>query len=98
MIGTGLGAENGALFRRGEAIQLIQEVTEFVFDKTGTLTKGEPAVTDFLLLNRDSGDMFSESATDSVFSAGSVSAASSVSEIGRASCRERGTCTGGSAL
>src|SRR5690625_3438686 len=85
MIGTGLGAENGALFRRGEAIQLIQEVTEFVFDKTGTLTKGEPAVTDFLLLNRDSGDMFSESATDSVFSAGSVTTARSVSAAGSVS-------------
>ncbi len=47
MIGTGLGAENGVLIRRGEAIQRLQEVTEIIFDKTGTLTKGEPMVTDF---------------------------------------------------
>src|SRR6056297_3986633 len=46
MVGTGLGAENGILVRKGEAIQLLQDVTTFVFDKTGTLTKGEPEVTD----------------------------------------------------
>jgi len=46
MVGTGLGAENGILIRKGEAIQLLQDVTTFVFDKTGTLTKGEPEVTD----------------------------------------------------
>lgn len=46
MVGTGLGAENGILIRRGEAIQRLQDVTTFVFDKTGTLTKGEPEVTD----------------------------------------------------
>lgn len=49
MIGSGMGAENGILIRRGEAIQRIQEVTEFVFDKTGTLTTGEPSVTDMEL-------------------------------------------------
>lgn len=46
MVGTGLGAENGILIRKGEAIQRLQDVTTFVFDKTGTLTKGEPEVTD----------------------------------------------------
>lgn len=45
MVGSGLGAENGILIRRGEAIQTLQESTLFVFDKTGTLTKGEPDVT-----------------------------------------------------
>lgn len=49
MIGSGMGAENGILIRRGEAIQRLQEVTEFVFDKTGTLTTGEPSVTDMEL-------------------------------------------------
>ncbi|MGM0460169.1 MAG: heavy metal translocating P-type ATPase [Bacteroidota bacterium] len=46
MVGSGLGAENGILIRRGEAIQRLQEVTTIVFDKTGTLTKGELQVTD----------------------------------------------------
>lgn len=48
MVGSGLGAENGILIRRGEAIQRLNDVTTFVFDKTGTLTKGEPAVTDWI--------------------------------------------------
>jgi Cu+-exporting ATPase len=48
MVGTGLGAENGILIRKGESIQRLQEVTTFVFDKTGTLTKGEPAVVDWV--------------------------------------------------
>lgn len=47
MVGTGMGAENGILIRRGEAIQRLQEVTTFVFDKTGTLTKGEPKVVEW---------------------------------------------------
>lgn len=48
MVGTGLGAENGILIRRGESIQRLQEVTTFVFDKTGTLTKGEPEVVEWV--------------------------------------------------
>lgn len=50
MVGTGMGAENGVLIRRGEAIQRLQEVTTFVFDKTGTLTKGEPEVVKWELI------------------------------------------------
>ncbi|NBC65343.1 MAG: heavy metal translocating P-type ATPase [Bacteroidetes bacterium] len=51
MIGTGLGAENGILIRKGEAIQRMEEVTTFVFDKTGTLTNGHPEVTDLELFS-----------------------------------------------
>lgn len=47
MAGSGLGAENGILIRKGEAIQILQEATTFVFDKTGTLTKGEPEVVEW---------------------------------------------------
>jgi len=48
MVGTGLGAENGILIRKGESIQRLQEVTAFVFDKTGTVTKGEPEVVEWI--------------------------------------------------
>ncbi|MDW8102770.1 MAG: heavy metal translocating P-type ATPase [Anaerolineae bacterium] len=45
MVGSGLGAQNGILFRSGEAIQTLKDVKVIVFDKTGTLTKGKPEVT-----------------------------------------------------
>jgi len=51
MVGTGIGAENGILFRKGEAIQTMREVKAIVFDKTGTLTKGKPEVTDVVPIN-----------------------------------------------
>ncbi len=47
MVGTGRGAEIGVLFRKGEALQLLQEVRVVAVDKTGTLTEGKPTLTDF---------------------------------------------------
>jgi Cu+-exporting ATPase len=41
-----MGAENGVLIRRGEAIQTLKDVKVMVFDKTGTITQGQPEVTD----------------------------------------------------
>lgn len=46
MVGSGLGAENGILIRKGEAIQRMKDVNAIVLDKTGTITKGKPTVTD----------------------------------------------------
>ncbi|ERJ11245.1 heavy metal translocating P-type ATPase [Haloplasma contractile] len=48
MVGSGIGAENGVLIRKGEAIQTIKDVHTIVFDKTGTITKGKPEVTDLV--------------------------------------------------
>ncbi|QGG79606.1 copper-translocating P-type ATPase [Litorivicinus lipolyticus] len=48
MIGTGKAAEFGVLFRRGDALQALSEVTTVALDKTGTLTEGKPRVTDQL--------------------------------------------------
>ncbi|WP_180051647.1 heavy metal translocating P-type ATPase [Acinetobacter sp. YH12099] len=47
MVGTGRGAEMGVLFRKGEALQLLQDVKVVAVDKTGTLTEGKPTLTDF---------------------------------------------------
>ena len=47
MVGTGRGAELGVLFRKGEALQSLQEVSVVAVDKTGTLTEGKPTLTDF---------------------------------------------------
>ncbi|MFW6237169.1 MAG: heavy metal translocating P-type ATPase, partial [Desulfosudaceae bacterium] len=46
MAGTGKAAENGVLFRRGEAIEALARVDTIVFDKTGTITEGRPKVVD----------------------------------------------------
>ena len=46
MVGTGLGAENGILFKTPGAMQKLKSVNAIVFDKTGTITIGKPVVTD----------------------------------------------------
>lgn len=51
MVGSGMGAEHGILFRSGEAIQTLKDVNIVVFDKTGTITKGKPEVTDIQSIN-----------------------------------------------
>ncbi len=51
MVGTGKGAENGILLRSGEALERAGKIDIVVMDKTGTITKGQPVVTDFILLN-----------------------------------------------
>jgi Cu2+-exporting ATPase len=44
MVGTGLGAKRGILFKSAAAIEAAARVEVVVIDKTGTLTKGEPEV------------------------------------------------------
>jgi Cu+-exporting ATPase len=50
MVGSGMGAANGVLIRRGAAIQAVKDVTTIVLDKTGTITAGKPGVTDVIAL------------------------------------------------
>jgi Cu2+-exporting ATPase len=44
MVGTGLGARRGILFKNAIAIEQSAKLGTVVFDKTGTLTRGEPEV------------------------------------------------------
>jgi len=53
MVGTGKGAQNGILFRSGEALEQAKKINLIVLDKTGTLTRGHPVVTDIHLANSD---------------------------------------------
>ncbi|MGE6792144.1 heavy metal translocating P-type ATPase [Pseudomonas guineae] len=48
MVGTGRAAEIGILFRKGEALQALRDVSVIALDKTGTLTKGRPELTDLV--------------------------------------------------
>ncbi|WP_299425954.1 heavy metal translocating P-type ATPase [uncultured Meiothermus sp.] len=52
MVGTGKAAELGLLFRKGQALQSLQEARTVALDKTGTLTRGRPELTDFVLPNQ----------------------------------------------
>lgn len=49
MVGTGLGAKRGVLFKNATALETSARIDTVVMDKTGTLTKGEPEVTDFVV-------------------------------------------------
>ncbi len=49
MVGTGRGAELGVLFRKGDALQILEGVKVVAFDKTGTLTEGRPVLSDLVL-------------------------------------------------
>lgn len=46
MVGGGVGARRGILFKTAEALELSGRARTVAFDKTGTLTEGEPTVTD----------------------------------------------------
>ncbi len=46
MVATGRAAELGILFRQGDALQSLKEITVVALDKTGTLTEGKPVLTD----------------------------------------------------
>jgi P-type Cu+ transporter len=56
MTGTGRAAELGVLFRKGEALQTLQDVTLIAFDKTGTLTFGKPRLTDLVAAKGEKDD------------------------------------------
>src|SRR5512133_2336867 len=51
MVGTGLGARRGILFRNAVALEQLAGLDTVVLDKTGTLTKGEPEVV--AIISRD---------------------------------------------
>lgn len=48
MVGTGLGAVNGILFKNASALEDATKLNVIIFDKTGTLTMGKPEVVDLV--------------------------------------------------
>ncbi len=48
MVGNGVSAKNGILFKTGEALETAGRARIIALDKTGTITSGEPKVTDLI--------------------------------------------------
>jgi Cu2+-exporting ATPase len=57
MVGSGLGARRGILFKHATALEMAARIDVVVMDKTGTLTKGEPEVTDAFLEGGDEANL-----------------------------------------
>ncbi|MDO9028319.1 MAG: heavy metal translocating P-type ATPase, partial [Candidatus Roizmanbacteria bacterium] len=52
MVGTGIGVQHGILIKDAESLETAHKVRTIVFDKTGTLTKGQPEVTDIVVIEK----------------------------------------------
>ena len=53
MVGNGIAAKNGILFKTSESLENLGKMQIIALDKTGTITKGEPKVTDVYSLDDD---------------------------------------------
>lgn len=52
MVGNGVGAKNGILYKTAVSLETAGRIQTVVLDKTGTITKGEPAIADILPFNK----------------------------------------------
>ncbi len=48
MVGSGVGARNGILFKTAASLEEVGRITSIALDKTGTVTEGRPSVTDLV--------------------------------------------------
>ena len=51
MVGSGVGASNGILYKTAAAMENLGRVSTVAMDKTGTVTEGRPVVTDIISLD-----------------------------------------------
>jgi len=56
MVGTGLGALNGILYKNATALEQASQIQAVIFDKTGTLTVGQPEVVEVVAADHLSSD------------------------------------------
>jgi Cu2+-exporting ATPase len=48
MVGNGVGAKNGILFKTAESLEVTGRIKTIALDKTGTVTEGKPVITDII--------------------------------------------------
>lgn len=51
MVGNGMGAKNGILFKTAVSLEETGKTQIVALDKTGTITRGEPEITDMIPIN-----------------------------------------------
>ena len=59
MVGNGVGAKNGILFKTAVSLEETGRVSTVVLDKTGTITEGKPKVTDIIPINISENELLS---------------------------------------
>lgn len=63
MVGNGIGAKNGILFKTSASLEQVGKTQIVILDKTGTITKGEPVVTDIIPLETDEKTLIQKAAS-----------------------------------
>lgn len=59
MVGSGVGAKNGILFKNAEALETSGKIDIVALDKTGTLTEGKPCVSEVYTSGISEGELIS---------------------------------------
>ena len=57
MVGSGVGAKNGVLYKTAQSLELAGRIKIVALDKTGTLTLGKPEVTDIIAYGKNLNDL-----------------------------------------
>ena len=57
MVGNGVGAKNGILFKNSTALEQAGKIKIAAIDKTGTITEGNPSVTDIIPISADANEL-----------------------------------------
>ena len=63
MVGSGVGAKNGILYKTASALESVGRTQVIALDKTGTITEGKPRVTDILPDGTDADELLLKAAS-----------------------------------